>query len=105
MGAMWAEGMLKMDIAAKLGKKPSGVAFHLRVCGLRSAIQQKLESAPLSVMCQFGLVYLMSLAAMKPELQEKTYDGAYRKALHPDTVVTPIKTVPEAPVDDMSTNA
>ena len=27
---MWAEGMLKMDIAAKLGKKLSCVAFHPR---------------------------------------------------------------------------
>lgn len=102
---MWAEGMLKMDIAAKLGKKPSCAAFHLRVCGLRSAIQQKLEPVPLSVMGQFGLVYLMSLAGVNPELQEKTYDGAYRKALHTDTVVTPIKTVPEAPLDDMATSA
>ncbi|MFA6135178.1 MAG: recombinase family protein [Phycisphaerae bacterium] len=105
MVAMRAKGMLKKDIAAKFGKKPSWVTYHLRLCGLRSGIQQKLKAAPLSVLGQFGLVYLMRLAVMEPELQEKTFDEAFRKALHTDTVVRPIKTVPESPADDTVTNA
>lgn len=105
MVAMRAKGMLKKDIAAKFGKKPSWVTYHLRLCGLRSGIQQKLKAAPLSVLDHFGLVYLMRLARMEPELQEKTFDEAFRKALHTDTVVRPIKSVSEPPADDTVTNA
>ena len=85
MVAMRAKGMLKKDIAAQFGKAASWVTYHLRLRGLRAGIQQKLKTAPLSVLKHFGLVFLMNLAAMEPELQEKAFDQAFRKALHTDS--------------------
>lgn len=85
MVAMRAKGMLKKDIAAKFGKEPPWVTYHLRLRDLQPGIQQKLKSAPLSVLRHFGLVYLMNLAAMEPELQEMAFDEAFRKALHTDS--------------------
>jgi len=105
MVAMRTKGMLKKDIAETFGKKPSWVTYHLRLCGLRPGIQLKLKAAPLSVLGQFGLVYLMRLAVMEPELQETRFDEAYRKALHTDMAVRPIKPVPKPPADDTATNA
>lgn len=82
MVAMRAKGMLKKEIAAKFGKAPPWVTYHLSLRDLQPGIQQKLKAAPLSVLGQFGLVYLKNLAAMEPELQEMAFDEAYRKALH-----------------------
>ncbi|MDI1249137.1 MAG: recombinase family protein [Lacunisphaera sp.] len=84
MVGMRAKGMLKKEIAAKFDKTAPWVTYHLRLRALQPGIQQKLKSAPLSVLGQFGLVCLMKLAAMEPKLQETTFDEAFRKALHTD---------------------
>lgn len=76
MVARRAKGMLKEDIAAQIGKRSSWVAFPLCLRGLRSGIQQILNAAPLSVQRQFGLVYLMRLPVMEPELQNRAFDEA-----------------------------
>ncbi|RXK55956.1 hypothetical protein ESB00_08775 [Oleiharenicola lentus] len=102
---MRTNGMLKKEIAAKFGKTPPWVTYHLRLLGLLPGIQQKLKEAPVSVLRHFGLVSLMNMAAMDAKLQESTFDEAYRKALHTDTTVKLIKSDPESPADDIATNA
>ncbi len=76
MDARRAKGILKKDIVAQIGKRSCWVAFHPRLRGLRSGIQQILNAATLSVQRQFGLVYLMRLPVMEPELQNRAFDEA-----------------------------
>jgi hypothetical protein len=76
-----AKGMKKKEVAEKFGKTAAWVSYHLRLSSLSDKIVKALCGAPASVSAAFGLVRLMSIAAIKGKVQqEATFDLEYRRA-------------------------